>query len=278
MVAMTTERARSAGRAHTDVMEHPLTVGQVAETFGVTVRTLHHYDEVGLLSPSERSGAGYRLYAGADLERLSTIVVYRRLGFSLEEVGAMLRADGPERLAHLRRQREVVRARAAQMTALVDAIEHALEAEMTQRPATTEDLKDLFGDGYQEEYQDEAERRWGDTEQWRQSQQRTASWTPAQWAAVKAETEAFEADLGAAVRAGTDPGAEPAAVLAERHRASIERYYDCDHAFQLCLAQLYVDDERFREHYDALAPGAAQWLHDAIVANAARHGAHPTSG
>ena len=81
--------------AHTGLME-AFTVGQVAETFGVTVRTLHHYDEVGLLHPSERTPAGYRLYTGEDLQRLSTIVVFRRLDFSLEEIGELLDADGAE--------------------------------------------------------------------------------------------------------------------------------------------------------------------------------------
>ena len=93
--------------AHTGLME-ALTVGQVAETFGVTVRTLHHYDEVGLLHPSERTPAGYRLYTGEDLQRLSTIVVYRRLDFSLEEIGELLDADGAEVIDHLRQTGYVI--------------------------------------------------------------------------------------------------------------------------------------------------------------------------
>ena len=153
---------------HTGLME-ALTVGQVAETFGVTVRTLHHYDEVGLLHPNERTPAGYRLYTGEDLQRLSTIVVYRRLDFSLEEIGELLDADGAEVIDHLRRQPDEVRARLAQMSDLVDAIDRRLEAAMTDRPATTEDLKELFGDGYGEEYQAEAQERWGQTPQWEQS-------------------------------------------------------------------------------------------------------------
>ena len=75
----------------------------------------------------------------------------------------------------------------------------------------------------------------------------------------------------AAVRAGTPVDGEAAAALAERHRASIERYYDCTHEFQVCLAQMYLSDQRFTEHYEQIEPGTAQWLHDAIVANAAPH-------
>ncbi len=247
-----------------------LTVGQVAETYGVTVRTLHHYDEVGLLHPSERTHAGYRLYTGEDLQRLGTIVVYRRLGFALEEIGELLDADGAEVVDHLRRQRDLVRDRLAQMTSLVDAIEHALEAEMSDQPATTEDLKELFGDGYSEEYRAEAEARWGETDKWQQSHQRTKAMTKAQWAEVKAETEALEADIGAAVREEVPVDSERAGALAERHRAGIERFYDCDHEFQVCLAQMYLADPRFTQHYEDIAPGTAQWLHDAIVTNAER--------
>ena len=69
------------------------TVGHVADVFGVTVRTLHHYDEIGLLVPSERSAAGYRLYTDGDLRRLQQIVVYRRLELPLEEIGSLLEVD-----------------------------------------------------------------------------------------------------------------------------------------------------------------------------------------
>ena len=158
------------------------------------------------------------------------------------------------------------------MSDLVAAIDRRLEAEMDNKPATTEDLKELFGDGYNEEYRAEAQQRWGDTDKWAQSQERTKDMTPAQWAEVKAETEGFESDLGAAVRAGTPVDGDAAAALAERHRASIARFYDCDHEFQVCLAQMYLSDPRFTAHYEDIEPGAAQWLHDAIVSNAARQG------
>ena len=256
------------GIAHTDLME-ALTVGQVAETFGVTVRTLHHYDEIGLLHPTERTHAGYRLYTGEDLQRLGTIVLYRRLGFPLEEVAELL--DGADVVEHLRRQRDLVTTRLAEMTDLVAAIDRRLEAEMTDRPATTEDLKELFGDGYSDEYQAEAQERWGDTDAWRQSRERTRRMTKAQWAEVKAENEAFDVDLRDAVREGVPVDGERAERLAERHRAGIERFYDCSHEFQVGLAQMYLADPRFTQHYEDIEPGAAQWLHDAIVANAARH-------
>ena len=84
------------------------TVGEVSELTGVTVRALHHYDELGLLSPSERSGAGYRLYSYEDLARLQEILIWRQLGFSLAEIASLLDDPRHDRLGALERQRELV--------------------------------------------------------------------------------------------------------------------------------------------------------------------------
>ncbi len=168
------------------------TVGQVADVFGVTVRTLHHYDELGLLVPSERSAAGYRLYTDADLRRLQQIVVYRRLELPLDEIASLLAGDEDPR-SHLRRQREVVMTRLDELTDIVVAIDRALERDMEERPATTAELKELFGNGFSDEYQQEAQERWGETDAWKQSASRTRRYTAADWAEVKAEMEAVNA-------------------------------------------------------------------------------------
>lgn len=256
----------TAGVPQTGVMDDPMTVGAVAQELDVTVRTLHHYDEIGLLSPSERSAAGYRLYTRADLERLASIVVYRRLGLALEDVAAMLDGDGATRVEQLQRQRAEVIARVAQMSALVDAIDDALEAEMNDRPATTEDLRAIFGDGFGEEYQTEAQERWGETDAWRQSQQRTARMSTGDWQRVKEETEALESAAAAALRDGVDPTSPEGLAVARRHRESIEVFYDCSPEMHVSLAQMYLADPRFTAHYDDREPGLARWLHDAIGA------------
>src|ERR1700712_2910097 len=121
-----TERAAST-RSGAELGVTAWTVGQVAERFGVTVRTLHHYDEIGLLVPSRRSASGYRLYTDADVTRLQHVVVYRRLGFALEEIALLLDDPGVDVAAHLRRQRAAVTQRLDEMTDLVAAIDRALE-------------------------------------------------------------------------------------------------------------------------------------------------------
>ena len=246
-----------------------LTVGQVAERFGVTVRTLHHYDEIGLLSPSERSRAGYRLYTEEDLTRLQHVVVYRRLGFALEDVAMLL--EHPEgAVEHLRRQRTAVLQRLGEMRDLVTAIDRALEREMNHQPATPDDLKELFGEGFHDA-QAEAEERWGETDAWRQSQERTKGYTKADWEKVRAESDRTHQAFTDAMDAGEPPTSEMAMDAAELHRASMQRFYDCSYEMHRGLADMYVSDPRFTATYDEIRPGMAHYVRDAIHANADRH-------
>jgi DNA-binding transcriptional MerR regulator len=249
-----------------------LTVGQVAERLDVTVRTLHHYDEIGLVVPSERSHAGYRLYTGDDLTRLQHVVVYRRLGFALEEIALLL--DEPESVEqHLRRQRAAVTRRLDELRELVTAIDRALDKEGSGMKLTREEQKELFGDGFSDEYAAEAQERWGETDAWKQSQRRTSQYSKEDWVEVRAEMDAVNAAFVDAKRAGLAPDSTPAMDAAEAHRRHIhDRFYDVSYDFHRGLADLYVADPRFTKTYEDQEPGLAQYVRDAIHANADRRG------
>src|SRR4051794_28705144 len=105
-----------------------MNVGEVAALAGVTVRTLHHYDRIGLLSPSGRTAAGYRRYAPADLDRLHQVLLYRELGFPLEEVATLLDDPSADPGAHLRRQHQLLLDRLERASAMVAAVEKEMEA------------------------------------------------------------------------------------------------------------------------------------------------------
>ena len=253
------------------MLDRVWTVGQVAEELGVTVRTLHHYDEIGLVRPSERSQAGYRLYTERDLERLQNVVVYRRLGFSLEEIAELLDADDAALQGHLRRQRAAVMTRMDELAGLVAAIDRALEKDMAGLQLTKEEQRELFGDGYSDELGAEAEERWGDTDAWRESSRRTSRYTRADWVAIKAEMAEVGAAFVAAKRSGLPATSEVAMDAAEAHRRHIdERFYSLTPEFHRNLGDMYVSDPRFTKNYDDQEPGLAQYVRDAIHANADR--------
>jgi MerR family transcriptional regulator, thiopeptide resistance regulator len=249
----------------------PLTVGQVAEQYGVTVRTLHHYDQIGLLVPSERTSGGYRLYSEQDVERLQHVVVYRRLGFALEEIALLLDDPSADVGEHLRRQREAVMSRLDEMRELVTAIDRALEKEMSGTKLTKDEQKELFGEAFSDDYAEEAESRWGETEAWKQSQSRTSKYTKADWVEVKAEMDATNAAFVSAMTDREPATSQRAMDAAEQHRLHIHRrFYDLPHEFHRGLGDMYLADPRFMKNYEDLRPGMAQYVHDAIHANADR--------
>jgi DNA-binding transcriptional MerR regulator len=248
-------------------------VGEVARIAKVTVRTLHHYDRIGLLSPDGRTPAGYRLYRDGDLDRLQQVLFYRALGFSLDEVSAILDDPQSSPRDHLRRQHALLRERIAQLEELAAAVEHAMEAEKMGIQLTPEEKFELFGPDYDEGWEQEAEQRWGDTDAWKQSQQRTGSYTKEDWQRIQTEAAALNERIAAAMAAGEAPDGESGMDLAEQHREHIrENFYDCTYEIHRGLACLYTGDPRFTANLDQVAPGLAQWLSDAILANAARAG------
>ena len=136
---------------------------------------------------------------------------------------------------------------------------------------TPEEKFELFGENYSEDYEREAEERWGDTEAWAQSQQRTRSYSKEDWVRVKEEVDDLNRRFVEAMRAGVPADSEQAMDVAEQHRQHISRwFYDCPPEMHAGLGRMYVEDERFTAHYEQRAPGLAQYVSTAVQANAAR--------
>ncbi|MGI5525677.1 MerR family transcriptional regulator [Micromonospora sp. CA-259024] len=245
------------------------TVGQVARVAGVTVRTLHHYDEIGLLSPSGRTSAGYRRYDDADLQRLQLVLYYRELGFPLEEIAAIIDDPAADPAAHLRRQHELLTVRLKRLQEMVTAIEFAMEASKMNIQLTPEERFEVFGDFDPEEHQAEAEQRWGDTDAYRESNRRVARYSKEDWLRNKAENEDWGRRMVVVLASGAPADSPEAMELAEEHRQLISRwFYECSYEMQTGLADMYLADERFTAYYENIAPGLAAYLNEAIHANA----------
>ncbi|GAB2573413.1 MerR family transcriptional regulator [Streptomyces capparidis] len=247
-------------------------VGEVARIAKVTVRTLHHYDEIGLLRPSTRSTSGHRRYSDGDLTRLQQIRYYRELGFSLDEVAAILDDPGADPMVHLRRQHGLLLERAERLTRMAAAVAQAMEAHRMGIDLTPEERFEVFGEDDPERYAEEAERRWGGTEAYAESRRRAAGRTKEDWIALKRDWEEAERHLAALLGQGV-PADDPRAMdAAEELRLQIERHhYPCPHGTHRAMAALYVEDERFTAHYERIAPGLARYTYEAVCANADRH-------
>lgn len=247
-------------------------VGQVAGFASVTVRTLHHYDEIGLLTPSGRSRAGHRRYSDADLDRLQRILFYRELGFPLGEVAGLLDDPDTDPREHLRRQHELLTARIAQLQQMAAAVETAMEARRMGINLTPEEKFEVFGDFDPDVHAEEAEQRWGGTDAYRESQRRTASYTKDDWKRLGEEFDGIHRRMGELLAQGIPADSGTAMDVAEEHRQFISgNHYDCTYEIHTSLGEMYVADERFTATYEAIRPGLAVYLRDAILANAVRH-------
>ena len=263
-----------------EVTENPpgdelLTVGAASSLIGVSVRTLHHWDHVGLVSPSGRTSTGYRLYAADDVARIHRVLIYRELGFSLAEVGEILDDPSVNGPAHLERQRALLAERIDHLQQMVCAVDQMMEAQAMNKKLTPQEQSEIFGQDWNPEYQREAEERWGDTNQWEQSQQRATTMSKEDWLRIKADGDQLNQELAQAARDGVEAGTDQANQLAERHRESIAQFYDCTHSMHVLLAGMYTQDPRFTEYYETLEPGLADWLYRAAAENARAHGVDP---
>jgi DNA-binding transcriptional MerR regulator len=245
-----------------------LNPAELARRAGVTVRTLHHYEALGLLAPL-RSDAGHRRYREGDVAQLLRIVWLRRLGFALERIGPLLAADAVALQAALREQRAALETELAEAASRLRGLDVALINILDWSPAMRlqdQQLPDPDPDAAP--FADEAEQRWGASPQWQTAETRRKGRGAGDVAAMKAEEAALLADWAAVMRGGAVADGEAAKALAERHRGHIHRWhYPCSREMHAQLASLYQADARFAAHFDAVAPGLAAYVVAAIRAN-----------
>ena len=241
------------------------TVGELSRLTGVTVRALHHYDEVGLVVPSQRTSAGYRLYDDEDVRRLQQVLVLREMGVPL---GSIARAiDGGTRDEVLRRQREALITRRARLDTMLASLDAALLKE--KGTTMTDDTVQSMFEGFDPKlYEDEAEQRWGETDTYQESARRTKRYGKPEWEQILAEADAIYTRLAAQMRAATPVDAAVVQVIVAEHRAHIDRwFYPCPKELHKGLGEMYVADPRFTASLDTKGAGFARYLRDAIVAS-----------
>jgi MerR family transcriptional regulator, thiopeptide resistance regulator len=244
------------------------TVGDVARIARISVRTLHHYDEIALVCPTSRSEAGYRRYTAGDLERLQEVLFYRALGFPLAEIARLLADPTLDRRRVLMTQRELLLKKADEAQELVSLIDKTIAALDRGDAMGPEKLFEGFDPSA---YEEEAKQRWGDTPEYKASVRKTRGYTKEDWTAIGAESAAIGEALVAVMEVGVPPSDPRAMDLAERHRQHVSRwFYTCTYEVHVGLGEMYVADPRFAANYETRRAGLAHYVREAIEANAAR--------
>ena len=241
-------------------MDVGYSVKRVADLAGVSVRTMHHYDAIGLVCPHERSGAGYRIYSRADLERLQQVLFFRELGLALEEIKAIVEDPAFDRRQALLDHRELLSHRRDRIDRLIRAVDRTLAS---MREGTELEERIMF-DGFDNvAYAEEARQRWGHTEAYKESQRRTARYSEADWTAIQAEqTDILRQIADLADRAPGEPEVQRA--VQRMHAFIDELFYTCSRDVFRGIGDLAAEDERFTATYEKLRPGLAAFFQQAV--------------
>lgn len=245
------------------------TVKAVADMTGITVRTLHYYDQIGLLRPAAVSPAGYRLYADADLVRLQQILFFRELGFSLQEIKTILDSPDFDPCEALRQHRRALLERQERLQRLIQTVDRTLERMEGEMKMGKDEIKELF-DGFDpSEHEEEARQRWGGSREFAESVERTRRYRKEDWTAIQAEAAEIYQNLAARMdRRPDDP--EVQAWTGRWHQHINKWYYTCSPEVFRGLGELYVADERFTKNIDKTKPGLAAFMKEAMAVYADR--------
>lgn len=245
------------------------TIQQLAQAAGISVRTLHYYDQIKLLTPSFTRPNGYRCYEEKEVLQLQQILFFRELEFSLEEIKKIIHAKNFDVLTALRDQKKLLKMKQARLGRLIQTIDHTIAHTKGGEPMNTDDVYAGLTDTQIEEYKKEAQDRWGNTDAFKQSQERTKNWTKAEYARIQKEADRLLKHLVTIMNKGvSDPDVQ---ADIETHYQGMQQFYDCSYDIYRGLARLYVEDPRFTAYYTKYHPDLAQFMCDAMTYYADQH-------
>jgi DNA-binding transcriptional MerR regulator len=235
------------------------TVHEVSEMSGVSVRTLHHYDAIGLLKPAEVTPAGYRLYDDTTLQRLQSILFFRELQFSLKEIGDILDSPDYDPQAALAQQIELLELQRDRLDRIIKQAKNMKEKGVVSMGF------DVFDKTKIEEYKQEAKEKWGGTDAFKESEQKSASRTAAQESGIAEGLMNVFREFGE-LRGSAPESAEAQEKVAQLQQYITDHYYTCTKEILKGLGQMYTADERFRSNIDkAGGEGTAEFVTKAIA-------------
>ncbi|MBB6733800.1 MerR family transcriptional regulator [Cohnella zeiphila] len=243
------------------------TVQKLGRLAGISTRTLRYYDEIGILKPARINSSGYRIYGQAEVDRLQQILFYRELGVGLEQIKEIVTDPAFNAAAALREHREQLLDRRRQLDLLIASVEMTIAASEGRRTMSDQEkfegFKQKLIDDNERKYGKEIREKYGE-ETVNRSNGKLKNMTKEEHERLTRLSEELERTLAEAF-AGGDPASEIAQRAADLHRQWLSFYWpEYTKEAHAGLARMYVDDERFKAHYDAKQPGTAEFLRDAI--------------
>lgn len=232
-------------------------IKEFAQFAGVSVRTLHYYDEIGLLKPAfVDKSTGYRFYDKASLLRMQEILFYRELDFSLKSIQEILSSPNYDKIKALQEQKHLLTLKKERLEKLISAIDSAAKGENIMR---------AFDHSQIDQYKAEAQKKWGKTEAYQEYTEKTRNHSQSTFQSAAEGLNAVFAEFALCMREGESAESEAAQALVQKLQAFItDNYYTCTKQILSGLGQMYVMDERFRENIDQNGKGTAQFASDAI--------------
>jgi DNA-binding transcriptional MerR regulator len=247
------------------------TINKLAKLAGVSVRTLHYYDAIGLLKPSRVGENSYRYYEEADLSRLQQILFFRELDFPLEKIKEIMHAQSYSPLEALEEQKQLLEIKKKHVEGLLATITQTIRSMKGGESMSNDDKFSAFNDPTYQQHKDEAEKRWGLTDAYKQSMERVGKMTKADLEAIKAEQEDYTQKLAMLFTRGAAVDSVEVQDQVDRHYKQMCRFYDPSYEMYKGLGQMYVQDPRFTATYDAYVHGLAVFLRDAMTVYADVH-------
>jgi DNA-binding transcriptional MerR regulator len=237
------------------------TVKQLSDLAGVTPRTLHHYDQIGLLKPSCTGDNGYRYYGEESLLKLQQILFYRELGLSLEEIKRIMGRRDFEILSALETHKAELGKRIARLEGLIETVDNTISHLKGQKEMSKKQLFEAFSDEQQAEYEKEVMQKY-DPATVKASIKKWNNYTPADKQRIGDEgNAAYEAILAAMPKGASSPEAQAGVELWRRHMD----YFWTPNLDQLIgLAEMYNDDPRFKANFDKIDPRLAEFMREAV--------------
>ena len=233
-------------------------IREFAEFTGVSVRTLHYYDQIGLLKPAFVDRAtGYRYYDENSLLRMQEILFYRELDFSLKSIGKIISSPNYDTRKSLEEQKILLTLKKERLERLIASIDDAMRGANVMR---------AFDNSEFEKYKAEAQEKWGKTDAYREHKERTRDYSKQKWNDLAQGMDDIMAEFAACMNSGEAPAADSAQALVRKLQNHItENYYHCTDQIMAGLGQMYVADERFKNNIDKHGEGTAQFICEAVA-------------